>query len=84
MHQFGVEAARLSAAGVKAAVGGQISGHHHQLLFQRDQAGEVEEEGFARPVFADDEPDGGPAVADALDIADHLLDLAGAANLNVL
>ena len=82
-RHLGVEAARLPSGCMEPPVGREVGEHDHEPLLERDQADEVHEEGLARAVLADREADRGPAVGDALDVAHHLLDLAGATHLDV-
>ena len=81
-HQLGIERARLAAARVQPAVGVEVGARNDQLLLHRDGANEVQEEGLACPVFADDQAESRPTVGDAVDVAVQGLDFAGAADLD--
>ncbi len=54
-HQLGVKRSGLSAGGVEAPVGVEVSAGHHQLSFHRNGANQVEEEGFTSAIFANDQ-----------------------------
>ena len=55
-----------------------------QPLLQGDEPDEAHEEALARPVLTDDEPDGGAAVRDALDVTDQRLEFPCPPDLDVL
>ncbi|MCY1240877.1 hypothetical protein D9M72_537480 [compost metagenome] len=57
---------------------------HGEFALKRDLANEEKEERFPGSVRTDHKPDARPAFGNALDIADHGLDLTLPTNLHVL
>ena len=68
---------------MQPAIGSEIGKHDDQPLFQRNQPDQVHEKCFARPIFANDEPNGRTAISDPINILDEFLDLVGPADLQM-
>jgi len=83
-HQFGVEGTGLASGCLKPPVWSEVRVKGHGLFFKSDGPHQVQEEGLASAIGADDEADAGAAVCDPVDVAQERLDLFGAANLNVV
>src|SRR6266536_2641751 len=82
--QLGVQAAGLAGGRVQAAVGRQVRVRGDQPPLQRDRPDQVQEERLTRAVLADDEPAGGTAVGDAVEVAQHGPHLGHPTDLDVL
>ena len=80
--QLGVKRTRLTARRVKAPVRVQVCVHGDELLLQRDGAYQVEKEGFAGAVLADDDPKPRARISDTVGILHQRLKLFDPSNLN--
>ncbi len=83
-HQFRIEASRLPACRVETPVGREVGVDRDELLLQGDGPHNVEEEGLAGAILADDETEAGSAVADPIDVVKDSSDLVDPAYLNML
>ncbi|MPN08535.1 hypothetical protein SDC9_155818 [bioreactor metagenome] len=54
-HEFGVEGAGLTAAGVKTPIRVQVGRRHHELLLKCHGTHQVQKEGLASAVLTDDD-----------------------------